>query len=84
MSATVGDRVQVQPASVHAAVRIGTVEAVLSEAPARYQVRWDGGRWSIIGPTDGVLRVIPPSRRGARRTRRRAAASAERGGVSDG
>lgn len=40
MSATVGDRVQVQRKSVQALARTGMVEAVLSESPGRYQVRW--------------------------------------------
>ena len=59
MSATVGDRVEVQRKSVQALARTGMVEAVLSESPGRYQVRWDNGGWSIISATDGALRVIP-------------------------
>src|SRR6476620_12400772 len=61
MGATVGDRVELQPKSVHAQGRSGTVEEVLSESPSRYQVRWDDGRWSIIAATDGSLRVVSPS-----------------------
>jgi hypothetical protein len=69
MAAIVGDRVAVQTKSVHAAERMGTVEAVLAESPPRYQVRWDNGRWSIISPTDGALRVISRTkRRPSRRT----------------
>jgi len=67
MSATVGDRVRVQPPSIQAPPRFGTVEAVLSESPSRYQVRWDTGRWSIISATDGSLRVMPTRKRPARR-----------------
>jgi hypothetical protein len=63
MGATVGDRVEVQPKSVQAQGRLGTVEAVLSESPPRYQVRWDNGRWSIISATDGSLSVVPRSKR---------------------
>ena len=58
MAAIVGDRVAVQPKSVHTPERMGTVEAVLAESPPRYQVRWDNGGWSII--TSGALRVVPP------------------------
>ena len=61
MGATVGDRVEVQPKSVHAQGRSGTVEEVLSESPSRYQVRWDDGKWSIISATDGSLRVVSRS-----------------------
>jgi hypothetical protein len=69
MVAIVGDRVAVQPKSVHTPERMGTVEAVLAESPPRYQVRWDNGGWSIISPTDGALRVVPTSkRRAGRRT----------------
>jgi Domain of unknown function (DUF1918) len=69
MGATVGDRVEVQPRSVQAQARLGTIEAVLSESPPRYQVRWDNGRWSIISATDGSLRVLPGSKRPPRRRR---------------
>ena len=59
MAAIAGDRVAVQTKRVDASERMGTVEAVLSESPPRYQVRWDHGGWSII--TDGALRVVPPA-----------------------
>ena len=59
MVAVVGDRVTVQPKSARAPERTGMVEAVLSGSTAsRYQVRWDDGRWSIIAPTDGTMRVL--------------------------
>jgi hypothetical protein len=77
MSATVGDRVEVQPKSVQVQARFGTVEAVLSDAPHRYQVRWDSGRWSVISATDSSLSVVSPSRRAPTR-RRRATTSSER------
>ena len=77
MSATVGDRVEVEPKSVQVQARFGTVEAVLSKAPNRYQVRWDSGRWSVISATDNSLSVVSPSRRVPTR-RRRATTSSER------
>jgi hypothetical protein len=67
MGANVGDRVRVQPTSVHAQGRSGTVEAVLS--PSRYQVLWDNGRWSIISATDGSLSVVSPAKRAPSRRR---------------
>jgi hypothetical protein len=67
MGANVGDRVRVQPTSVHTQARVGTVEVVLS--PSRYQVRWDNSRWSIISATDGSLSVISPAKRAPRRRR---------------
>jgi Domain of unknown function (DUF1918) len=69
MGATVGDRVEVQPKSVQAQGRSGTVEAVLSESPSRYQVSWDNGKSSIISATDGALRVISRSKRASSRRR---------------
>jgi len=69
MGAAVGDRVEVQPQSVHAHRRLGTIEAVLSESPPRYQVRWDNDRWSIVAPTDGSLRVVSATKRAPRRRR---------------
>lgn len=75
MSATVGDRVEVQPKSVQVQARFGTVEAVLSEVPHRYQVRWDSGRWSVISATDNSLSVVPRSRRAPTRRRRATATS---------
>jgi Domain of unknown function (DUF1918) len=63
MGATVGDTVEVQPKSVHAPGRFGTIEAVLSQSPSRYQVRWDTGTSSIISATDGSLRVVPRRKR---------------------
>jgi uncharacterized protein DUF1918 len=74
MAAIIGDRVAVHPKNVHALQRIGTVEAVLAESPPRYQVRWDSGRWSIISPRDGALRVVSASASTKRRTSRKATA----------
>jgi len=62
MAASVGDRVEVQPKRAQSPGRAGTVEAVLSESPPRYQVRWDDGRSSIISATDGALRVASPKK----------------------
>jgi hypothetical protein len=63
MDAAIGDRVEVQPKSVHAAARSGTVESVVSGSPPRYRVRWDDGRVSIISATDGALSVASRRRR---------------------
>ena len=67
MDATVGDRVEVQPKSVHASARSGTIESVVAGSTPRYQVRWDDGRVSIISATDGALSVA--SRKGRSRSR---------------
>ena len=69
MGATVGDRVEVEPRSVRAQPQFGTIEAVLSDSPPRYQVRWDNGRWSIISATDGSLSVVSRSKRAPSRRR---------------
>jgi hypothetical protein len=61
MGATVGNRVEVQPTSVPE--RIGTIEVVLSESPACYQVRWDNSRWSIISATDRAVRIVSGPKR---------------------
>lgn len=63
MTAAVGDRVEVQPKRAQSPGRSGTVEAVLSQSPPRYEVRWDDGRSSIISATDGALRVTSPKKR---------------------
>ena len=69
MGAAIGDRVEVQPKSVQAQGRFGTIEAVLSESPSRYQVRWDNGGWSIISATDGSLSVVSGGKRTPSRRR---------------
>jgi hypothetical protein len=81
MPASIGDRVALQPGRIHAVPRTGTVEAVLGTEPPRYQVRWDDGKWSIIAPTDGVLRVLSPAgaRKRASRPRPVAAKASNRG-----
>jgi hypothetical protein len=71
MPANIGDRVALQPGRIHALPRTGTVEAVLGTEPPRYQIRWDDGKWSIIAPTDGVLRVLSSPRAGKHAARRR-------------
>ena len=83
MAAKIGDRVALQPGRIHALPRTGTVEAVLGTGPPRYQVRWDDGKWSIIAPTDGALRVVSPPRRTSRAGRRTSPA-ATRKAADDG
>jgi hypothetical protein len=80
MAARIGDRVALQPGRIHVLPRTGTVEAVLGTEPPRYQVRWDDGKWSIIAPTDGVLRVLSPPPAGKRGARSRAAAGKAQAG----
>lgn len=75
MQPATGDRVALQPGRIHALPRTGTVEAVLGGAKTRYQVRWDDGKWSIIAPTDGALRVVTS------RTRRRRTTAPKAGTV---
>src|SRR3954454_18728144 len=70
MDAGIGDRVEVQPKSVHAAARSGTVESVVAGARPRYRVRWDDGRVSIISATDGALSVASRKRRSRSRQTR--------------
>jgi uncharacterized protein DUF1918 len=81
MPAKIGDRVALQPERIHALPRTGTVEAVLGADPHRYQIRWDDGKWSIIAPTDGALRVLSPvgGRKRASRPRAAAAKASNRG-----
>lgn len=80
MQAAVGDRVALQPERIHALPRTGTVEAVLGENRVRYEIRWDDGKWSVIAPTDGALRVSRP----LKRRRRVAAPAAGRGRGGNG
>lgn len=83
MRPIIGDRVAVQSTKTTTAARTGTIEVVLAERPPRYQVRWDDGRWSIIAPTDGVMRVISPRARSKRPPRRGATAAAGKNSTAD-
>jgi hypothetical protein len=71
----VGDRVQVEPKGATQTGRGGVIEEVLQQEPARYRVRWDDGRESIIVPASGGVRV-EPSKAKAKSTRKKASARA--------
>jgi hypothetical protein len=73
VEAKVGDRVVVEPKGVAKAGRGGKIEEVLQADPARYRVRWDDGRESIIAPASGAVRV-EASKAKAKTTRKKTAA----------
>ena len=41
----------------HAHSARGVIEEVLQQEPARYRVRWDDGRESILAPASGSVRI---------------------------
>jgi hypothetical protein len=41
------------------------IEEVLAEEPARFQVRWDDGRTTIVAPKDGTATITRGRRRQA-------------------
>lgn len=47
----------VEPKGVTHPGRGGVIEEVLQHDPARYRVRWDDGRESIIVPASGAVRI---------------------------
>jgi hypothetical protein len=57
MTGKIGDRIVVEPKKVAQTGRGGVIEEVLQQQPARYRVRWDDGRESIIAPASGAARV---------------------------
>jgi hypothetical protein len=69
MSAQPGDRIVVEPEKVAQTGRGGVIEEVLQNEPARYRVRWDDGRVSILSPAAGVA-TIARQKRKATKSRR--------------
>jgi hypothetical protein len=63
MTARAGDRIVVEPEKVAQTGREGVIEEVLHESPARYRVRWDDGRVSIISPAAGAATIAQQKRK---------------------
>jgi Domain of unknown function (DUF1918) len=57
MTVKVGDRIVVEPEKITQSGRAGVIEEVLQERPARYRIRWDDGRTSILSPSAGVATI---------------------------
>ena len=57
MEAAVGDRIVVEAEKVAQAARRGVIEEIVQAEPARFRVRWDDGRESIIAPAAGAARI---------------------------
>ncbi len=66
MKAHVGDRIVVESEKVAQPPRTGVIEEVLQAEPARFRVRWEDGRESIISPSAGSARIEPKKRAKAR------------------
>jgi len=74
MAFAVGTRICTQAGSTSRGPRLGVIEEVLRGDPsARYRVRWDDGRESVLTPADGSLMAIG---RGPRRAAPRPAPKA--------
>jgi hypothetical protein len=57
MKAQAGDLIVVESERVAQSGRRGVIEEVLTEAPARFRVRWDDGHTSLFAPSAGVARI---------------------------
>jgi hypothetical protein len=57
MTGKAGDRVVVESERAAQTGRSGVIEEVLQERPARFRVRWDDGRESILAPAAGAVRI---------------------------
>jgi hypothetical protein len=57
MKGKAGDRVIVESERAAQPGRSGVIEEVLQERPARFRVRWDDGRTSILAPAAGAVRI---------------------------
>jgi hypothetical protein len=57
MAGRVGDSIVVESERAAQAARIGVIEEVLREEPARFRVRWADGRISIFVPSAGSARI---------------------------
>ena len=57
MTVRAGDRIVVEPEKITQTGRAGVIEEVLQEQPARYRIRWDDGRMSILSPSAGAATI---------------------------
>ena len=58
MTFQAGDRVVAEAESTSRRPRTGVVEEVVRPEPsARYRIRWDDGRESVLTPSAGALRA---------------------------
>jgi Domain of unknown function (DUF1918) len=69
MTGRVGDRIVVEPEKVAQTGRAGVIEEVLHESPARYRVRWDDGRVSILSPAAGAATIAQKKRKATKAQR---------------
>jgi uncharacterized protein DUF1918 len=53
-----GDRIVVESEKLAQSPRLGVIEEVLQEEPARVRVRWQDGHTSILAPAAGAATVI--------------------------
>ena len=60
-----GDTIVIESERAAQPARAGTIEEVLQAQPARFRVRWEDGRESIVSPAAGAARIEP---RKAKRT----------------
>jgi Domain of unknown function (DUF1918) len=59
MRAHAGDKIVCESEKVAQPSRVGVIEEVLQEDPARVRVRWEDGHTSILMPSAGAARVVP-------------------------
>ncbi len=71
MTARAGDRIIVEQEKVTQSARAGVIEEVLQEQPARYRVRWDDGRMSILSPSAGAATIAHQKQKAQKRAKAR-------------
>jgi hypothetical protein len=62
-----GDTITVGAGTISQPSRSGVIEDVLSEAPARFLVRWADGRQTIVAPAAGSATITPAAASGSKR-----------------
>jgi hypothetical protein len=71
MTVRVGDRIVVEPERITQSGRAGVIEEVLQERPARYRIRWDDGRTSILSPSAGAATIAHQKQKAQKKAKAR-------------
>jgi hypothetical protein len=71
MTVRVGDRIVVEPEKITQSGRAGVIEEVLQERPARYRIRWDDGRTSILSPSAGAATIAHQKQKAQKKAKAR-------------
>jgi hypothetical protein len=61
MKAEAGATIVVESEKATQPQRRGVIQEVLAEDPARYRVRWEDGKETILAPAAGAARIEEPA-----------------------